>query len=92
MIRKILESVGPSYEIWKLNKQTLEDNVDIREKVLLSITGKTNGGVLPEKIRTSKEYQEANKNFKKAFKELQDFNKKSPKEFQKRFRKETRGY
>jgi len=95
MIREIIESTevaGRSYEIWFVNKGTLEDNVDLTERELLSITGDTKGQPLSDEIRNSPTYKKAKLRFDKAFKELQQFNKNSPKEFLKRERKERRGY
>jgi len=92
MVREIIENLNEEadYSFWKVNKGTLEDDVDNMEKSLKDIAGVTNGGLVPEKIRTSKEYIKADQMFRRAFKKLQDFNKKSPKAFQRKLSKETR--
>jgi hypothetical protein len=90
MFREILETTTPDFSVWKVNKSTLEDEVDRLDKALKNIVGNTNGGLVPDVIRTSKEYEKANAMFKKAFKKLQDFNKQAPKGFLKKLSKESR--
>ncbi len=78
------------YDSWKKNIESIEKEVDDNEKILISITGKTNGGLVPEEVRTSKEYIEANRNFSQSFKKLQNYNKNSPVDFKRQRSKESR--
>lgn len=78
------------FSIWKVNKATLEDNVDTLDAALKKVAGDNKGGLVPDEIKSSDEYKEADSKFKKAFKELQDFNKASPKGFLSKASKEAR--
>ena len=78
-----------SYEDWKKAYIYLNNEVD--EKSLLLNKYPTNpSGLIEEKVRMSEEYQKVKKDFDKSFKKLQDFNKVSPKQYQKRYHKEKR--
>lgn len=80
------------FSIWKVNKSTLEDDVDLFSKEINDISGNTSatGGLTSEEIRTSDKYKDANSRYKIAFKKLQDFNKNSPKGFLKKLSTEER--
>ena len=87
-LKSLLEE--QDFTIWKVNKSTLEDDVDLFDKELNNIAGDTKGGLVPEEIRTSDEYKSAKDRFNRAFKKLQDFNKSAPKGFLKKASKEAR--
>lgn len=79
-----------TYTQWLTHQKTINDAVNISEKELKEITGKTNGGLISDTIKSTKEYQAANSKFNHFFRELREFNRSSPKSFQKRKAQETR--
>jgi viroplasmin and RNaseH domain-containing protein len=88
MIREILE--GLDYEAWKAKAQELDDKVSEIEKVLKKFpTG--DHGLVPDDIRKSVNYKKVKSEFDRAFKELQDFNRKSSKAYKRRASRERRG-
>jgi len=65
----------------------LENKVDMAENELMKIVRETDSvgmGLVSDELRTSSEYQKADKIFTLAFKELQSFNRNSPKAFMKK--------
>ena len=89
MLREIIENNLLSYDDWKTAKDDLNTVVDIiGAKLDSNPTGEM--GLTPDKIRKSKKYKQLDQDFKDIFKKLQDFNKKSPKEFKRREAKERR--
>ncbi len=90
MLREIIENVDIPYNNWKTEKEKLEQGVEDAESKLLTLAGKNKGGLVPEEIRTSREYISANKIFKDAFNALREFNRTSPKVFLGRERSEYR--
>jgi hypothetical protein len=79
-----------TYEEAKLHKQKLEKNSDILGDKLNAFE-RNEMGLVPDNIRKSEEYQMANIQFKKAFKELQKFNIYFTKTFKKESAKERDG-
>ncbi len=87
MLREIVEAV--TYDDWKIKQSDINKLVDDADELIQKYsTG--SGGLVSDEIRNSKEYKRDNQAFKVAFKNLQAFNKSSPKEFQKRDSKERR--
>jgi hypothetical protein len=72
------------FELWLKQSEILYTAWDEANKNLKKITGDTKGALLPDKIKESNEYKIAKQAYQKAFKALQDFNAKSPKEFKRR--------
>ena len=72
------------FELWLKQSEILYTAWDEANKNLKKITGDTKGALLPDKIKESNEYKIAKQAQQKAFKALQDFNAKSPKEFKRR--------
>jgi len=73
-----------SYEDWKKAYINLNNEVDEKSLILEPYDFRD------EKVRMSEEYQKVKKDFDKSFKKLQDFNKVSPKQYQKRYHNEKR--
>ncbi len=86
MLREIVEAV--TYDDWKIKQSEVNKLVDDADALMQKYS--TSGGLVSDEIRNSKEYKRDNQTFKVAFKNLQAFNKSSPKEFQKRDSKERR--
>ena len=72
------------FELWLKQSEILYTAWDEANKNLKKITGDTKGALTPDKIKESNEYKIAKQAQQKAFKALQDFNAKSPKEFKRR--------
>lgn len=79
-----------TYEDWNAESKKLNAEVDKADVEINKAAGKTNGGLVSDEVRQSKEYKTASSNYNKAFKALQNFNKLSPKAFMKRQAKEYR--
>lgn len=79
-----------SYEDFLLQSKKLNDEVDKFDKILQDKYKKV-GGLIPNEIRNSPEYRTDKSNFDKAFKQLQEFNSKIPKEYARRRSMEKRG-
>lgn len=88
--KEFLNEEKISYEDWKKLSIEMNSKVDDADKILKSVAGDNKGGLVPDDILKSKEYQDAKKVYSLAFKALQTFNKNSPKEFMRKASKEYR--
>jgi predicted nucleic acid-binding Zn-ribbon protein len=79
------------FDDWQDERNKLEHAVDELEAKLKKFPTLADGRVSDE-VRVSNEYIQAQKEFNVKFKELQNFNKNSPKEFKKKDMKLRRGY
>ena len=73
-----------AYEDWKKASIYLNNEVNEKSSILQPYNFRD------ENVRMSEEYQKVKKDYDKSFKKLQDFNKVSPKQYQKRYRDEKR--
>ena len=90
MLREILyENNLLSYGEWKKASDNLNSQVDgFSDRLNTFPRGEM--GLTPDDVQNSKEYKLAKQNYNNAFKKLQNFNKKSSKEFLRRESKERR--
>jgi len=70
------------FSAWMKERKELEIAETIAGNDLRKITGDNKGGMTPDSVKSSQAYQTAKKNWNKAFNDLREFNRKSPKEFQ----------
>jgi len=81
-----------NYDEWKLASEKLNSDVDAADKKLKGVIGDTSksGGSVPDDIKNSPQFKKADKEYKIAFKKLQNFNKTSPKAYMKQHTKDRR--
>lgn len=71
-----------SYRKWLAMSEVVNESVNIASLALNEF--RTSAPLIPDAVKFSPEFMSAKRSYKVAFKILQDFNKSSPKEYQRR--------